>query len=114
MITELFCKHLLVESFKNLLLPNNGLQVESVPLLPSNEASLHAFRYVLNLSREISLYHSSSSKKDDIESIQWWSAIGIVSAYWLSGNDTAAADYYNLADSLPESLNKAKYVLQLI
>lgn len=111
MITEIFCKHLLVDSYKNLLLPNKGLQVESVPQLPSHEASLHAFRYVLNLSREISLYHSTSSKKDDIESIQWWSSIGIVSAYWLAGNDTAAADYYNLADSLPESLNKAKYVL---
>lgn len=100
-----------MDSFKNLLLPNKGIQVESVSQLPSHEASLHAFRYVLNLSREISLYHSSSSKKDDIESIQWWSAIGIVSAYWLAGNDTAAADYYNLADSLPESLNKGKYVL---
>lgn len=105
-ITEIFCKHLLVDSYKNLLLPNKGIQVESVRQLPSHEASLHAFRYVLNLSREISLYHSSSNK-DDIESIQWWSAIGIVSAYWLAGNDTAAADYYNLADSLPESLNKS-------
>ena len=113
MITEIFCKHLLVDSYKNLLLPNKGIQVESVRQLPSHEASLHAFRYVLNLSREISLYHSSSNK-DDIESIQWWSAIGIVSAYWLAGNDTAAADYYNLADSLPESLNKSKYAILLV
>lgn len=107
-ITKSFCKNLLVESFRNLLLPNKGLEVESMLQLPSQDASLRGFRYVLNLSREINLYHSTPGKRDDIESIQWWSSVGIISVYWLAGNDTAAADYYSIADSLPESLNKAK------
>ncbi|XP_065886356.1 sterol regulatory element-binding protein 1-like isoform X2 [Dysidea avara] len=106
-ITKSFCKNLLVESFRNLLLPNKGLEVESTLQLPSQDASLRGFRYVLDLSREINLYHSTPGKRDDIESIQWWSSIGIISVYWLAGNDTAAADYYSIADSLPESLNKA-------
>ena len=39
--------------------------------------------------------------------IQWWASVGIVSCYWLSGQDSSAEDYYPNIEALSSEMGAA-------
>lgn len=39
--------------------------------------------------------------------IQWWASVGLVSCYWLSGEESAAEDYYPNIEALSAEMGAA-------